>query len=94
MRSPLPALLLCGLLISLPGPLFANPSPLSQQCLACHETELQIHYGAIQDPSHWNAGVSCYECHQAQPERPEAVEHYGAILTNDPEQGCQRCHRK
>ena len=99
MRSmQLSAILFCSVLVSLPSTLSADtaqsPSEATQQCLECHEKELQQHYGATQDPIHWNAGVGCFECHQASPDQFEAFEHYGVTLSIEHELNCQRCHKK
>lgn len=62
------------------------------QCLTCHESPPGI-VSQWQDSAHWNAGVGCYECHQAAMEDVDALEHYGftvAVIVSP--QDCAQCH--
>jgi len=99
MRSvQLLVLLFYSLLAGLPSAFAVDtaqsPSVATQECLKCHEVELQQHYGAAQDPIHWRAGVGCYECHQALPDQSDAFDHYDVTLAIDHELNCKRCHKK
>jgi hydroxylamine dehydrogenase len=79
---------------------FAAPVPaaserLSEQtleCLKCHDVMAGI-VGQWEDSAHWNAGVGCFECHQAQDGEADAMDHYGfqvAVIVSP--QDCAQCH--
>lgn len=67
-------------------------SEQTRECIKCHATTPGI-VSQWQDSAHWNSGVGCYECHQAQPGEPDALDHYGftvAIIVSP--QDCSQCH--
>jgi hydroxylamine dehydrogenase len=74
--------------------LTANTSKESQACIKCHQSgaaPLAVKQWAMS--RHAQVGIGCYECHQAEPTRPDAFEHFGvsisAIVTPN---SCGTCH--
>mgnify|MGYP001212175067 FL=1 len=67
-------------------------SPETAQCLTCHiETPAVI--SQWEESAHWNAGVGCYECHQANAGDADAMDHYGfsvAVIVSPLD--CAQCH--
>lgn len=75
------------------GPAAAKVSEETGECLECH-TEGTLGIVKQWDKSpHWNAGVGCYECHRAEQNDKDAMDHNGytiAILVSP--RDCGRCH--
>ena len=88
-------LTLIGFFFLLSGPGLAASERLSGQtveCLKCHNATAGI-VNQWQDSAHWNAGVGCFECHQAERGEPDAMDHYGftvAVIVSP--QDCAQCH--
>jgi len=62
------------------------------QCLDCHEAMSGI-VSQWEESAHWNAGVGCFECHQADKQDADAMDHYGftvAIIVSP--RDCGKCH--
>ncbi len=76
---------------------FAIQERISQEtaeCVACH-AEMPGMVSQWEDSAHWNAGVGCFECHQADKDDPDAMDHYGftvAIIVSP--RDCGQCHPK
>ena len=68
-------------------------SPESKACIACHKTESVSIYEQWGTSKHFRANVSCFECHTAVKEDPDAFEHYGEYISVivSPKD-CARCH--
>ena len=86
---------LAALLICSAGPLSAATdrlSPETAQCLTCH-AEMPGIVSQWEHSAHWNAGVGCYECHQANAGDADAMDHYGftvAVIVSP--RDCAQCH--
>jgi hypothetical protein len=82
-------------LLSFAAAVPAASERLSEQtleCLKCHEVMTGI-VGQWEDSAHWNAGVGCFECHQAREDEADAMDHYGfqvAVIVSP--QDCAQCH--
>ena len=66
----------------------------TQECLGCHEGMPGI-VSQWEDSAHWNAGVGCYECHKAEKDDADAMDHNGfsvAIIVSP--RDCGQCHPK
>ncbi len=65
----------------------------SKACLKCHTKKQPSIAIQWRNSSHAEAGVGCYECHQAEPGDPDAIEHYDEIIAGivSPKD-CARCH--
>ncbi len=74
------------------------PTSLSKQtqaCIECHATETKAIYQEWGTSKHYRANVGCYECHQANPQDADAMEHNGytiSIIVSPKD--CGRCHTK
>ncbi|MCK4507346.1 MAG: cytochrome c3 family protein, partial [Desulfuromonadales bacterium] len=66
----------------------------TKECLGCHEGMPGI-VMQWEDSAHWNAGVGCYECHKAENDDVDAMNHNGfsiAIIVSP--RDCGQCHPK
>jgi len=65
----------------------------SKQCVECHKLATPFIVYDWQKSRHYLVGVGCYECHAANPDRPDAIDHFGFKITMvvTPKQ-CARCH--
>src|SRR5262249_1986869 len=72
----------------------ADTSKESQACIACHKTgsaPLAVQQWAAS--RHAQAGIGCYECHQADKARPDAFDHYSySISVMVTPKACGTCH--
>ena len=69
-------------------------SPETMQCVGCHSSMPGI-VKQWEGSAHWNAGVGCFECHQANKGEKDAMDHYGytvAVIVSPKD--CGRCHAK
>lgn len=69
-------------------------SQQTRECIGCHEATPGI-VSQWEDSAHWNAGVGCFECHQADKKDADAMDHYGftvAIIVSP--RDCAKCHPK
>lgn len=77
------------------GALAGEISPESQACADCHGKENQGQ-GIVEqwkEGDHFENGVGCFECHQADAKDPDAFEHYGrTIATIVSPLDCKGCH--
>ncbi len=66
----------------------------SELCITCHTQSSPSIVASWEKSSHAEAGIGCYECHQAQTDDADAIEHYGekliAVLVTPKD--CGRCH--
>ncbi len=71
-----------------------NASKQSQACIACHTkqaTPLVVQQWAVS--KHAQAGIGCYECHQAAQSRPDKFQHNGyTISVMVTPKTCANCH--
>jgi hypothetical protein len=73
----------------------AQISTTTQSCLDCHKEVMPGVVKQCERSAHWNAGVGCFECHQAQKGDADAMEHNGftvAIIVSP--RDCGKCHAK
>ncbi len=71
----------------------AKVSEETQQCLECHQEEMPGLINQWQDSAHWNAGVGCFECHQAKKGEADAMDHNGfTVATIVSPRDCGTCH--
>jgi hydroxylamine dehydrogenase len=78
-----------------PAPAKAVPGPSAESkgCVACHETKTPGIVAQWRDSKHAIPGVSCWECHNADPKDPGAFQHGGAtIVTAVTPKACAPCH--
>src|SRR5215831_3116839 len=65
----------------------------SKQCVDCHQQGNPGIVAQWQGSSHARKGVGCVDCHQAEQDRADAFNHYGAtIATVVTPRDCSRCH--
>jgi hypothetical protein len=87
----LSALVLCVLFNNVS----AKVSKETSDCLGCHEDILPGIVKQWQSSSHWQAGVGCYECHNAKKGDKDLMEHEGyniAVIVSPKD--CGKCHKK
>jgi len=70
-------------------------TPETRECLSCHQEENVSLYQQWGASKHYGANVGCYECHVADEDDVDAVEHHDYFISvivspND----CARCHEK
>jgi hydroxylamine dehydrogenase len=78
-----------------PAPAKATPavSAESKDCVTCHEKKTPGIVAQWKDSKHAIPGVSCWECHNADPKDPGAFQHGGAtIVTAVTPKACALCH--
>ncbi|MCF6277404.1 MAG: cytochrome c3 family protein [Anaerolineales bacterium] len=66
----------------------------TKECLGCHDGMPGI-VKQWEDSAHWNAGVGCYECHKAENDDVDSMNHNGfsiAIIVSP--RDCGQCHPK
>ena len=81
-------------MMAVPGFSEGKFSAETRECLECHSSMPGI---VIQwtKSSHWNAGVGCYECHMADKDDPDAMDHNEyTIATIVSPRDCGRCHAR
>ena len=65
-------------------------------CLGCHRREQPAIYQQWGSSKHYRANVGCYECHKADPDDPDAIEHgdeiYISVIVSPDD--CGKCHPK
>lgn len=67
--------------------------PAGESCVSCHEKASAGLTQQWHSSAHATAGVNCMDCHQAQPDEPDAHEHEGQIIaTIVSPKDCGRCH--
>ncbi len=74
------------------GTAAAKISKETQACLDCHESMPGV-VKQWEKSEHWQAGVGCYECHEAKKGDVDAMDHYGytvSIIVSP--RDCGRCH--
>lgn len=73
-----------------------NASKQSQACIHCHQkqaTPLVVQQWSVS--KHAQAGIGCFECHQAAADRPDKFQHYGqTISVMVTPSSCGTCHEQ
>ena len=70
-------------------------SDASRVCVECHRKESPAIYEMWGDSMHFRGNVGCYECHAAEPDDPDVLEHYEyAISVIVSPKDCARCHSR
>ncbi len=65
------------------------------KCMTCHKKKSPGLYQQWYRSNHGAAGVTCIQCHQADPSEPDAYEHEGAyIATLVTPKDCGACHEE
>ncbi|GAB4246620.1 multiheme c-type cytochrome [Deferrisoma sp.] len=94
--KPRSAVVLWFALLALALPAWAaDLSSETRECLECHTDQMPGLVTQWASSAHWNAGVGCYECHKADPNDPDAMEHNGwtvSIIVSP--RDCGRCHER
>ena len=68
---------------------------LQGKCMTCHKRESPGLYNQWANGMHARRNVTCYGCHQAKPEDPDAFMHEGTLIaTLVTPKDCGRCHEK
>jgi formate-dependent nitrite reductase cytochrome c552 subunit len=75
-----------------------RPKELSfktRECVKCHKEKSLVITQQWGSSEHYRANVGCYECHQANKNDPDVIEHYDEyISTIVSPKDCARCHEK
>ncbi|MFC1715316.1 multiheme c-type cytochrome [Candidatus Poribacteria bacterium] len=86
----LAALLVMGLVLT--GTAFADESS-SDECVECHKSGMPGIIKQWEESKHSEAGVGCYNCHEAKSGDPSGYEHNGYEITAVPSpRYCEECH--
>jgi len=67
----------------------------SQECIDCHRREQPALYQQWGDSKHYRGNVGCYECHRAERDDVDAINHFGqtiSIIVSPKD--CARCHSR
>ena len=66
----------------------------TKHCLQCHTKKQPSIVASWRTSEHAEAGIGCFECHQAQPGDPDAIEHFDNLVAAivSPKD-CSRCHQ-
>ena len=69
-------------------------SEASRACVDCHRKESPALYEQWGSSKHYRGNVGCYECHYANEDDPDAIQHYDATISIivSPKD-CARCHQ-
>lgn len=69
---------------------------VSKPCVECHSKQSPNIVNHWRDSTHYEKGVGCYECHQAEPDDVDGFSHYAGpqIATIVSPKDCSRCHAK
>ena len=85
-------------LASLPaagGYILEEISPESAKCIECHKKESPVIYEQWGRSKHFRGNIGCYECHKAEPDDVDVLEHEGAqIAIIVSPKDCARCHER
>ncbi len=73
-----------------------NASAESKACASCHlKSATPVVVQQWMASGHAEAGVGCYECHQAATDDPDAFEHYGSVISVlVTPKDCAQCHEE
>ena len=69
-------------------------SPKGEVCILCHNEATPGIYNQWKESAMGQAGVNCYDCHQAEEGDPDAFEHKELISIVVTPKDCARCHEK
>jgi hypothetical protein len=69
-------------------------SPKGEVCIQCHKEATPGIYNQWKESAMGQAGVNCYDCHQAEAGDPDAFEHKELIHIVVTPKNCARCHEK
>lgn len=73
----------------------AGVSTQTQKCMECHGDHMPGLVNQWESSPHWQAGVGCYECHQAKKGEADAMDHNGFLVaTIVSPKDCGKCHPK
>ncbi len=77
------------------GYMLPKISDESAKCIECHKKESAVIYEQWGSSKHFRGNIGCFECHKAEPEDPDALEHEGALISIivSP-RDCARCHER
>ena len=66
----------------------------TQSCLACHTKKSPAITASWHISKHAQAGIGCYECHQAKPEDMDHMDHYNNFIISVlvTPKDCSQCH--
>jgi hypothetical protein len=90
----LPASLLAVAILGLSSPVFGQEAEI-KSCVACHAKMTPGLTDQWHASKHSQAGVECFDCHQASDSDPDAFKHQGqtiAIIVSPKD--CAQCHEK
>lgn len=97
MKASLAVLCFGALTASFAASASGDISPENQQCISCHGKENQGR-GIVEQwksSNHYQSGVGCYECHQADRKDSDAFEHHGKIISTIVSPlDCRKCHEE
>ena len=65
----------------------------TEMCLGCHTNSMPATVSQWQDSKHYENGIGCFECHQANADDIDAMDHMGmtiAVIVSPID--CARCH--
>jgi len=70
-------------------------SETSKECIECHKRESRALYQQWGESKHYRANVGCYECHRAEKDDVDAINHYESTISIivSPKD-CARCHQR
>lgn len=77
------------------GYILSEISEESAKCIECHKKESTVIYEQWASSAHYRGNIGCYECHKAEPDDPDALEHEStliAIIVSP--RDCARCHER
>ncbi|MCK5255358.1 MAG: hydroxylamine oxidoreductase, partial [Deltaproteobacteria bacterium] len=67
----------------------------TRECVKCHKEKSLVITQQWGSSEHYRSNVGCYECHQANKNDPDVIEHYDEyISTIVSPKDCARCHEK
>ncbi len=75
------------------GYLLSEVSSQSAKCIECHKVQSPVIYEQWGDSKHYRGNIGCFECHKAEKEDVDAMDHYGeTISVIVSPRDCARCH--
>lgn len=92
-----PASLAMAILISGAAKAYTLPeiSAQSNACIECHKETSPIIYEQWGDSQHFRANVGCFECHKAETDDPDVLDHYSmniSVIVSPKD--CAKCHER
>jgi hydroxylamine dehydrogenase len=66
---------------------------VTKRCIACHEDNHPGMVKQFKESAHYDAGISCLDCHSAKPSDTTAEEHFGNVISPIvTPKDCEECH--